>query len=150
MPLRAVDLNYPLLCLTRHMGICLARSAPEFERCRAAVFWHGRFFEGLRVVDASGQTHEIVRVSIRRPATRLGQRLARLLELPISVQTEAETTAAVSVAEVRRVIEQAIHDDAESFEEFSGKDVAWWRESVEACRSVPDLMRMLLSLQADG
>jgi len=43
------------------MGICLVRSAPEFERCSAAVFWHGRFFEGLRVVDASGQTHEIVR-----------------------------------------------------------------------------------------
>jgi len=132
------------------MGVCIARSASEIERCNAAVFWRGRFFDGLRVVDANGDTHEITQAKIRRPATRIGQRMARFLELPISVEVEAQPTSAATVDEVKRAVEQAIDEDAESFEEFSGKDVDWWRRSLDACHSIPELMRTLRSANADG
>lgn len=149
MTVRAPDLIYPVLCLPQRMGVCVAKSAAELERCNAAVFWRGKFFEGLRLVSASGKTHEVVRAFVRRPATRLGQRLARFLELSISVEVEARPTTAVSMAEVRRTVEQAVEEDAEGFEEFSGKSVDWWKRSLAACQSIPDLMRTLGVARAD-
>ena len=132
------------------MGVCIVRSAAELERCNGAVFWRGKFFEGLRLVNANGETHEVVRVLVRRPTTRLGQRLARLLELPITVEVEARLTTAASIAEVRQVIEQAVDEDAEGFEEFSGKSVDWWRGSLATSGSIADLMHTLQVERADG
>jgi hypothetical protein len=132
------------------MGVCVVRSARELERCSAAVFWRGKFFEGLRVVDLNGVTHEVARARIRRPASRLGQLLARFLDLPLSVEVEMQRTAPVSVTEIRKTIEEAVDEDPETFEEFSGKSVDWWRRSLEASQSVTDLMRTLQTARADS
>jgi hypothetical protein len=144
---RAAGLPFPVLCLTRQMGVCIAGTAEDLGRCSASVFWRGRFFEGLRLVDATGQTHEVIRATIRRPARRAGQRLARLLDLTMSVEVETRSTGAASVDEIRRIMEQAVDDDAEAFEEFSGRDVEWWRRTLAASQTVEDLMRTLEALR---
>jgi len=143
---RAAGLRFPVLCLTREMGVCVAGRERDLERCSAAVFWRGRFFEGLRLVDATGQTHEVVRATIRRPATWVGRRLARLLDLTITVGVETRSAGAASVDEIRRIIEQAVDEDAEAFEEFSGHDVEWWRGTLAASHTVEELMRALQAL----
>lgn len=142
----AAGLRFPVLCLTRQMGVCVAGRARDLERCSAAAFWRGRFFEGLRLVDATGQTHEVVRATIRRPATWLGRRVARLLDLTMSVEVETRSAGAASVDEIRQIMEQAVDEDAEAFEEFSGHDVEWWRGTLAASKTVGDLMRSLDAL----
>jgi hypothetical protein len=148
MTVRARDLRYPLLCLTRTLGVCLVQSAAELERCRAVVYWRGRFFDDLRIVDASGDTHIVVRASIRKPRSPLGQRLARLLDLPLQVDVEARRDTRVSIEEVRAIVSKAVDEDAEAFEEFSGKDVDWWNQSLSRCTTIEELMRLIAGLRA--
>src|SRR5262249_60344581 len=87
MSLRATDLSYPVLCVTREMGVCVAGNPSDLRRCNAAVFRRGEFFEGLRVVNSGGATYEGVRARIRRPATAGGQRVGPPLRLrpPVGV-----------------------------------------------------------------
>jgi hypothetical protein len=57
-------LTYPVLCLPRKMGVCVGRTPYEIERCEAVVFWRGRFYEGLRLVDANGEAYDVVNAVI--------------------------------------------------------------------------------------
>ena len=59
MTIRARDLQYPLLCLTRDLGICVVKSADELERGPAVLYWKVRFYEGLRLIDSSGDTYDV-------------------------------------------------------------------------------------------
>lgn len=136
-------LAYPVLCLTRRMGVCVIEAASGLERCRAVVFWRGRFFDGLRVVDSRGETYEVVRASIRRPSSTLGRTLARWLDLSISVDVELKPAAAVSLAELQQIVEHAVDEDPEAFEEFSGKTVEWWKQALASCDSVQALITTL-------
>lgn len=148
MTVRARDLHYPLLCLTRTMGVCVVQSATELERCRAVVYWRGRFYEDLRLVDANGETHTVVRTTIRKPRSSLGQGLARVLDLPIYVDLEARPGAQVSVDEVREIIRRAVDEDAETFEEFSGQSVDWWHQSLSECKTTADLVHRVAGMRA--
>jgi hypothetical protein len=143
MALRAHDLRYPLLCLTRQMDFCIVRSALELERCNPAVFWREHFYDNLRLVEANGETYEIARATIRSPSSLLGQWIARFLDLPISVEIEAQRTVASSLGEIKRIVEQAVDEETELFEELSGKSLNWWKQSLGESESIVDLIRML-------
>lgn len=139
--MRAADLRYPLLCLARELGVCVVQSATELERCRASVYWRAKLFHELRLVDVDGDAFVVARTRIRAPASRIGQWMARVLDLQLAVDVEiAGLAAPLSLAEVRDVIEQALAEDPETFEEFSGREIVWWRHAVASCGTASELL----------
>jgi len=125
------------------MGVCVAGNPSDLRRCNAAVFRRGQFFEGLRVVNSGGTTYEVVRARIRRPATAVGQWLVHLFDLDLTVDVELRPIGLVSLAEVRRVMQRSWEEDAEGFEEQSGRSIDWWKRSLESCADLPSLIRLI-------
>ncbi len=140
---RADDLQYPVLCVPRALGPHLVRDPADLQSCEAVLFWRARFYEGLRLIDANGEAYEVVGAEVRKPASSIAQRLARLLGLRIVVDVRARHIGPASLAEVAGAVERAIDDDAETFEEFSGRSVLWWQSELTRCPTVAELMRAL-------
>jgi hypothetical protein len=131
------------------MGVCVARTPSEIERCQAAVFWRGRFYEGLQLIDANGETHEVVNVAVHKPTSAFAQRLARLLDLRVVVKLDIRPRGPASLPDVIRAVDSAIDEDPEAFEEFSGPSVSWWRQAIAHCVTVRDLMGALQGSEID-
>ncbi len=125
------------------MGPCVARDVVNLQSCQAALFWRARFFEGLRLISANGEAYEIVRADVRRPASYIAQRLAKFLDLRIRVEITARHIGPASLADVVRVVDKAIDEDAETFEEFSGRSVLWWKHELTRCSTVSELIQIL-------
>jgi hypothetical protein len=121
--------------------VSFVRSAAELERCPAAVFWRGGFYEDLRVVEVTGSTWKIGRVSIRWPAGSLARRVVHWLDLPLALDLEFLPDVPISPGELRTTVERAIEEDPEALEELSRRDVGWWREAIDRSTSVADVVR---------
>jgi hypothetical protein len=132
------------------MGVCVARTPSEIERCQAVVFWRGRFYEGLRLVDANGEAYDVVNAAIRKPASAFTQRLIRFLELRVVVELEIRHRGPASLPDVVLAVDSAIDDDPEAFEEFSRRSVSWWKQAMARCVTLRDLMRALQGSEIDG
>ena len=136
--------------MPRLMGVCVARGATDLERCQAVVFWRGRFYDGLRLVDANGDEHEVVRFAVTKPVSALGQKIARFLDLGIGVEIETRRIGPASLADVVKAVDAAIEEDAETFEEFSGRSVSWWRSTLGRCSTARQVVRALAEEQSDS
>jgi hypothetical protein len=140
---RAGPLVYPVLCLSRELGPFVARDPARLRSCRAGLFWGTRFYDGLRLVGADGESHEVVGVRLRRPASPIGQRLARFLDLCVVVDFDTRRVGSASLSDVAGAVNAAIDEDPEAFEEVSGRDAAWWKREIGRCTTVVELIQKL-------
>lgn len=143
MTIRADDLKYPVLCLPRALGPRLVRGLASLQSCRAVLFWRARFYEDLRLIDANGEAFEVVGARVHKPASCIAQLLARLLDLRIVIDLRTRHVGPASLAAVARAVERAIDEDAETFEEFSGRSVPWWKGELTRCVTAAELIQRL-------
>lgn len=134
-------LTYPIICLSRKTGVSVASSSNELARCNGVLFWRGEFYEGLKLVDADGQSHEVVDTVVTRPRSRFGIWLARLLDLPLHVGVVTKHTGPASLSEVRNRVLEYINDDPAALEEMTGHDVLWWQKNLSESKDTSDLVR---------
>jgi hypothetical protein len=139
----ASSLMFPVLLLSRASGVSFAESPSDLANFPAALFWKGKFFDGLRIVDSTGRAHQIVSATVQRPKTKLGQWLARLFGATVSVQAETRALGLVSFAELVRAVEADLEKESELFEEFSGQDFTSVKSALAQCASVEDLTKVL-------
>jgi hypothetical protein len=116
----------------------------------ASAFWKGKFYHGLRIVDVTGQAHEVVSANVRRPRSPFGQWLASVFNARVSVETETRLLGPMSVAEVVHRVEAAIDAEPESFEEFSGSAAAAAKTALGKCTSVRDIVSLLARWRDNG
>jgi hypothetical protein len=135
------DLRYPVLCLSERAGIAVIRDAAAFGRSAAPLVWGARFYDGLRVVDASGALHEVVRAEVVRPGSAAGQAVARLFGTAVHVGVELRPVGPAALAELRARVLAEIDDDPEAVEEMTGRPPPWWREALERAADAGALVR---------
>jgi hypothetical protein len=138
------QLSYPVLCLPLTFGVRIALTPKDLSRSQAILFWRAQFYEGLQLIETDGSTYEVVETRITRPVSNLGQRLGRFLDLPVSVELTLKLIQQASIESIVKAIDAAIDSDSETFEEFSGHSVAWWKENLARSSSVPELMQAFL------
>jgi hypothetical protein len=85
----------------------------------------------------------VTAASVSRPASELGRLLARLLDLPVTVDVEIAPIGPASLSEVVCAVQQAIEADAESFEELSQRSIEWWQATLGRTSSVRAVIRAL-------
>ncbi len=142
MKTRVTDLSFPVLCLPDDLGLSVASNPNEILRCQAVLFWRAQYFVGLKLVEPDGSTYEVLEARVQKPTSSFGQWLVRVIDLPISVELTLKPVSPTSLENIRKSVEDAIDRDAETFEEFSGHDVPWWRDKLKQVSSVPDLMQL--------
>ncbi len=137
------DMNsvvFPALCVPREFGVYVVRNLSELRRSRAALIWRYRHFEGLRLYDSEEKAYEIMGTSVSSPTSRLGQFVARLLDLSVTLDVELALIGRASLSEVVVAVREAIEDDPESFEELSGRSIDWWKETLGRANSVREVI----------
>lgn len=143
MSISPADLTYPTLCLSGQAGLTVAEHPDSLERCRAGLFWKARFYEGLLVVDATGSAYEVAQAEVRRPGSPLARRVARLLDLSLSIQVTLRFVGQALFDELRERVLAEIDDDPETLEEMTGRDVFWWRAALARCTTARELVQTL-------
>lgn len=141
----ASSLRYPVIFLSRTMGVSAAESPSYLNKVSGALFWKARFFEGLRIVDATGQAHEVVSAVVRKPETAFGRRLARLFDTNISVEAETRPIGQISLVEIVGAVKTSIDEEPELFEELTGRGAASTKQTLARCANVGDIARLLAS-----
>lgn len=140
--------TFPALCVPRDSGVYVVRDLPELQRSRAQLFWRYRHFNGLRLYDSDERAFEVTAARVAKPASRLGLFFARALDLTITVEIEIAAFGPASLSEVAAAVHRAIEVDPESFEELSGRSVAWWHATLAHVDSVQGVIRAFVSQQA--
>jgi hypothetical protein len=107
-------------------------------------------YNGLRIVDSSGMAFMVSKYRINRPSSRFGQALARFFETTVRVELQVEPIEPPSLDELKAVVQDAINDDPESFEELSGKSVEWWRGSLDKASSLEDVVNAFTQSSSEG
>jgi hypothetical protein len=129
--------------LSRASGVSFAESPSDLASFSAALYWKGKFFDGLKIVDSKGCAHEVVSATVQRPGTKLGQWLARLFSVTVSVQAETRALGPMPFSDLVRAVEADLEKQSELFEEFSGQDFTSVKSALAQCRSVGDLTKVL-------
>jgi hypothetical protein len=137
------SVTFPALCVPRDSGVYLVRGLPELRRSRAQLYWRYHHFKGLRLYDSDERAFKVTATSVSRPASELGRLLARLLDLPVTVDVEIAPIGPASLSEVVRAVQEAIEADAESFEELSQRSIEWWQATLGRTSSVRAVIRAL-------
>ena len=132
------------------MGVSVAKSPADLDKVSGALFWKAKFFEGLRIVDATGQAHEVVSAVVRKPETVIGQWLARFFDTRVSVKAEIRPIGQISLVEVVSAVETSIDEEPELFEELTGREAASTKQALAKCANVGDIARLLASGKVDG
>ncbi len=89
-------------CLSAQAGLSVASDASELTTCRAALFWHWKFYDGLWLVDRQGRGYEVVSATLQYPQSRVGAWLARLFDVRVRVDLTLEPTGPASLATHQR------------------------------------------------
>ena len=133
--------RFPAICVPRDSGVYLVRDLAELQRSRAQLFWRYRHFDGLRLYDSDDRAFEVTAARVARPTSRLGQLVARVFDLSMSVEIEISALGSASLSEVAAAVHRAIEADPESFEELSSRSVAWWHATLAHTDSVQGVIR---------
>lgn len=139
----ASSLTFPMLLLSRASGVSFADSPSDLANFPAVLYWKGRFFDGLRIIDATGRAHEVISATVQRPTTKLGRWLAQLIGMTVSVQAETRAVGPVPFAEVVRAVEVDLERQSALYEEFSGQDFASVKAALAQCTTVADVTKIL-------
>jgi len=140
--------TFPALCVPHDSGVYLVRDLSELQRSRAQLFWRYRHFAGLRLYDSDDRAFEVTAARVARPTSRLGLFFARVFDLSITVEIEIAAFGPASLSDVAAAVHRAIETDPESFEELSGRSVAWWQGNACARRLGAGVIRAFVSQQA--
>lgn len=140
VPLVSGSVTFPALCVPRDFGVYVVRDLPQLQRSRAALFWRYRHFNGLRLYDSDEMAHEVTGSSVSKPASELGQFVARLLDLAVTVDVQISPIGPAFLSDVVAAAQRAIEVDPESLEELSQRSTEWWRTTLAHAASVREVI----------
>lgn len=133
-------MKFPVLCLSRDTGIFFATTPAHLAATRVSAQWTDRVYSGMKIVDASGACFLVRSYKVEKPKTPMFRKLAEFLELKRELRLQVEPTAPVELSELKAAVLHSIDEDAESFEELSGKSTSWWHAQLNRASSCLDVL----------
>jgi hypothetical protein len=150
LPVVSGSVTFPALCVPRDFGVYVVRDLPQLQRSRAALFWRYRHFDGLRLYDSHEMAYEVTGSSVSKPISELGQFVARLLDLAVTVAVQISPIGPASLSDVVAAVQRAMEADPESLEELSQRSTEWWRTTLAHAASVREVIQAFGQPQNDG
>jgi hypothetical protein len=139
-----MEMRFPVICVPVDLAPYGVSRQEELGVCAGALYWRGRIFSGMRIVDSDGRTSLVTGTRVVRPASAAGQWLARLLDLQVGVELTLSPVAPVTIDELRERVTAAMQEDPEAVEELSGRAVAWWERALTEADTPAALARDLM------
>lgn len=136
-------LAYPVLCMPWDLGIFTAKNASELEHSQGVLLWKSRLYEGLKIIDASGQAYVVIRTTVRKPRSTMGRWLAKYLDLSVHLSLDLEDCGPASLQEIESAVSASIKDDPEALERLSGKSVDWWGLVLAESANIMDVLKAI-------
>ena len=141
-PIQAEALRYPVLCLSRDNSVSVAASSEHLRRCNATAWFRNRYFEDLRLLDASATPYRVRSAALVVPLSVWRRFLVRLLNRRLVVTLDLEALAPPSLAEAKRTVTAWLHRAPDFWE--ASRDLSEWER---LCSQAPS-MEALCSLFA--
>ncbi len=95
------QLTYPVLCLARDGSISVATSADELCRCNALAWFRNRYFDDLRLFDATATPHRVVTALLATPLRGWRLLAARVANRQLLVVLDLERVGSPSLADAQ-------------------------------------------------
>jgi hypothetical protein len=136
-PIQPETLKYPVLCLSRDNSVSVTASSEHLRRCNATAWFRNRYFEDLRVVDASATPYRVRSAALVVTLSAWRRILVRLLNRRLVVTLELEVLAPPSLAEAKRTVTAWLHRAPDFWE--ASRDLPEWEHLVSHAPSMEAL-----------
>jgi hypothetical protein len=143
-------MRFPVLCIPRDFGVYIVTEKESLGRRNPALFWRVDVYSGMRIIDSDGKAFAVRKYRVNRPSSRFGQTLARIFETSIQVDLQFDLVDVPSLDELKSIVQTAVIEDPEGFEELSGGSVQWWESTLENASSLQEIVNAFAQTSSDA